>query len=326
MNLTYKLKKRLKQLFPLLYEWWLNRHLFSPRKRLQRAFLSFFRWWNNWRATPERKKISSILSKKERPVSFDSDSFFNELQSKYTLQLEYGYDPYSTMKRAMERVKKLFEDFEYLRQPGRKILEVGCGDSMTAFLLSAYGHELTLLDREDWRDNRAKGIRLIEADLCKELPLEDENFDFIYSYNTLEHLDDPRMALKEIIRVCKKGCQIYIEFDPLYTSPWGLHANRALHMPYPQFLFSEEFFLKKIKEIGHFDIGRKMDTIQPLNKWRVDQYDRLWQECGCQIVFYKKSWHLQYLKMIKDFPEAFQGRGLTYDDVTTNMLRIALRK
>ena len=50
--------------------------------------------------------------------------------------------------------------------------------------------------------------------------LNDEQFDFVYSSHTLEHMQDPAVALKNWYRVLKKGGYliIYIPHRDLYES------------------------------------------------------------------------------------------------------------
>ncbi len=112
---------------------------------------------------------------------------------------------------------------------------------MCGYLLSCYGHSVYLSDMEDWRAPQAQQLEFLQTEIEAGLIWPDEYFDFIYSYNTFEHLKDPKTALTELLRVTKRGGLIYLNFAPLYASAWGLHAYRTLKIPYIQFLFSEAF-------------------------------------------------------------------------------------
>jgi ubiquinone/menaquinone biosynthesis C-methylase UbiE len=50
----------------------------------------------------------------------------------------------------------------------------------------------------------------IAADLCY-LPFRDNRFDFVYSIDVVEHLEEPFLALKEYYRVCKPGGSVFIQ-------------------------------------------------------------------------------------------------------------------
>lgn len=51
----------------------------------------------------------------------------------------------------------------------------------------------------------------IICDLEKILPLKDNSFKQIYCKHLLEHLDDPRMLVKEIHRISMDGARVIIE-------------------------------------------------------------------------------------------------------------------
>ena len=69
-----------------------------------------------------------------------------------------------------------------------------------------------------------------------------------------------------------------------------------------------------------------MLELQFTNRWRLSQYDRLWREASCEIVEVTRIIAQDYLGVIERFPDAFRGRSLTVDDVTTQGLRVVLKK
>jgi ubiquinone/menaquinone biosynthesis C-methylase UbiE len=272
----------------------------------------------------QKRKVIKILSSSETPHSYDSDYVFERLQNVYGLLPEYAYDSFSTWKRGVQRLEMLLERFEYLRQPGLSVLEVGCGDGMAGHAFHVYGHNVDMVDKEDWREPRAKNLPFICRTLSKQLPLDSDYYDFVYSFNTFEHVDNPETTFKETVRVCKPGGYIYLEFGPLYASPWGLHAHETLRMPYSQFLFSENFVNHKLKELGVFDLGKKSSTLQPLNKWKVKDFLSLWDSQECKVVWSNSYVDLTHLNVIVEHSKAFVGRDLTIDDVTTQALYVTL--
>ncbi len=273
-----------------------------------------------------RNKVSKILRCEKKSVYYESDHDFNRLQNKYNGVPEYGYDSYSTWKRGVDRANELLR-IGSLSEAPKNILEAGCGDGMAAFALHNYSHRLTLVDMEDWRDKRAKGLNFQSADLNRTLPFKDEEFDLVYSFNTFEHLYDPEFALNEFMRICKPGGYIFLEFGPLYASPWGLHAYRMFKMPYPQFLFSEEFIGKKLQETGISDLGdNNRQTLQFVNKWTYTQYVSLFDKFGSNLIKMQTYKNCDHLQLIADYPSAFTGLSLSIDDVTTSAIKIIFKK
>ena len=105
----------------------------------------------------------------------------------------------------------------YGLKPGDKILDVGCGK---AFLLYEFtqvlpGLDVKGIDISKYAIEHAKEevkpfLQITDA---KELPFEDNSFDFVFSLNTLHNLYcyDLEKALKEIERVGKKNKYIVVE-------------------------------------------------------------------------------------------------------------------
>jgi len=274
----------------------------------------------------EKILIEGRLKQRGITATLDSEDVFLRLQRSYNGVPEYGYDDFSTWKRAALRTLYMLEDFD-LRTNGLKILDAGCGKGMLGVLIHSYGHDIDLVDFEDWRDDRAKPLPFYNLPLEDLSPIQSEQYDFICSFNSFEHVVDPAAALDELIRICKPGGKIYLDFGPLYRGPWGLHAYRTLKMPYPQFLFSEAYIQTKLNELGINDLGRDSDQLQPLNKWRYADFVTLWEnnpkvECN----FQNRMRNEQYLSIILRYSRAFQGRGLSYIDLTTQGIQVLLRK
>lgn len=291
----------------------------------RKVFPSLHTRYGKWLQQKERQIIAKILSGVESPQTYDSEELFQQLQTAYPPPAKYEYDALSTWSRGVKRSLQLIQ-VSNLHKPGADLLEAGCGDGMTGYALSCYGHRIQLVDLEDWREERAQNVPFIRGDLCAQLPLTSESFDVIYSFNTFEHLDDPASTLNELIRICKKNGLIYLEFDPLYASPWGLHAHRTIHIPYVQFLFSQPFIDEKLQEIGIYDLGKERTKLQAVNRWRLAQFQALWQRQDCEIVSSSFIKEFSYLDLVQRFPKAFQGLNLTLEDLTIKGIKIALRK
>jgi len=95
----------------------------------------------------------------------------------------------------------------------------------------------------------------IKKSFAEELPFEDKFFDFVYCYTVLEHVNDVKKTIKEIIRCSRKGGFVFIQC-PNYNQLYEPHYK----LPLPMFL--PVWFNKIILRI----IGRPVEFLDSINK------------------------------------------------------------
>ncbi len=266
------------------------------------------------------RKVAPILERTTEPSTERAEADFDRLQSAYPAMGEYGYDLLANWRRAIGRIGQILHN-ELVREPGKTVLEVACGDGMLGQLLTAYGHQVTLQDLEDLRDDRVKHLPYVLGDLTTPLGMEPNQFDLIVTYNSFEHVYDPPKALAQMVDVCKPGGHIMLDFGPLYAAAWGWHEYRSLRMPYPQYLFTKEFAVEKL-----YEIDANWKGFIPLNGWMFHQYETMFNECGCEIVHKTIRPLNDHLNVVLKYPEAFAGRGLKVEDLVNESIFIILRK
>ncbi len=150
---------------------------------------------------------------------------FNNLKTR--VRMREFYETSETYKRLLDA-----HDEGYLRHyvelvihhaPSQsKILDVGCGNGISARLLNqadfdVVGTDISPLFLEEalrWENPRLH-YRVCDV---MELPFESESFDVICSNELIEHLPDVETALTEMMRVVRKGGRIVIS-GPNLCSP-----------------------------------------------------------------------------------------------------------
>ena len=107
-------------------------------------------------------------------------------------------------------------DDKRLRSLARgRVLDAGCGIGMHLSRLmgpnlsSSVGVDAGMPGLLHGKAQSPNGI-FIAANLCQ-LPFRDEEFDFIYSIDVIEHIDNPLSALHEYYRVCRPGCLAFVQ-------------------------------------------------------------------------------------------------------------------
>jgi SAM-dependent methyltransferase len=115
--------------------------------------------------------------------------------------------------------------------PGR-VLDAGCGEGhVSAWLAAALpAAEITGVDGRPealvaFRE-RNPGLRAVEGDLAS-LPFEDGAFDLVVCTEVLEHLVDPRRALRELGRVSAGHLFLTVPHEPFFRAG---NITRGRHM------------------------------------------------------------------------------------------------
>lgn len=110
----------------------------------------------------------------------------------------------------------------------KTVLEVGCSDGLACELITMAGA------RDVKGIDTSAAVNLVKTpdsvtlsrSTADALDFPDGSFDLVFSIAVMEHVDSPKKAFEEMLRVTKPGGYCYVQTAPLYFSPWGHH------MPY----------------------------------------------------------------------------------------------
>lgn len=163
-------------------------------------------------------------------------------------QYEKGED---TIKFYLNKYKKeeMFKD--------KDVLDFGCGAGGKSIYYASLGAKcvtgVDIVERyEKESAELAKKLgyedkfKFVLGDATK-LPFADESFDVIIMNDFFEHVSKPEEALKEALRILRKGGRIYLNFPP-YDHPFGAHLSDAINVPWVHLFFSEQTMINVYKE------------------------------------------------------------------------------
>jgi len=245
------------------------------------------------------------------------------LYSQGVFNANYGYSKADLDNRAKKKVSQLLK-----MGRGKTIqtyLELGCWDGMVCHYLQTLGKTAIGIDnRAVGFDSRAldAGVKLIAMDVAK-LEFEDNSFDFCFSYDAFEHFPDPEQALKEIVRVTKPGGYIFLEFGPLFNSPWGMHGYSVLPVVYLPLLFSKETIVQFLAEekLGKFNFNH-------CNGWSLTQFRELWDSYSTMLEKreYLEVHNYGHLDTINKYASVLKMKTLNFEELTCAEIGVLFRK
>jgi len=106
------------------------------------------------------------------------------------------------------------------------------------------------------------------------LPFPDTSFDVVLCDNVVDHAENPRLILEEIVRVMKPGALLFFELNihhPLYHAAATLHAGwRALGIPFEITPFADHTY--------HFTRDAAVRLFDGLPLTKVSESDTIAEE------------------------------------------------
>jgi SAM-dependent methyltransferase len=189
------------------------------------------------------------------------------------------------MEYEIEVAGRLFSYFPELNLQGKEVLEIGCGYGGSAARFAELGAKrVTGLEpfEKPCKEGRAfvaeKGVsntRFVVG-IGEQIPLRNDLFDVITSYDVFEHVEDLEKVLNECLRVLKPGGTLFAIFPPFYH-PTGAHLDTWIsRMPWSNVLFRCETIIKAVDEL----LKVRDDGFSPIP---MRPKDRLWALNGATI-------------------------------------------
>lgn len=254
---------------------------------------------------------------------------------KYTLELmeslnkEYSEKPlatefreYSVEGQLQNAEKKLENLNKKIALQGLKVLEIGCGEGHTSYMLAAkYNCDVLGIDivsSNGWESLQHKNLRFMECDIC-ENALANEKFDLIISYVAWEHIKKPFEALLQAKRLLKDNGKFYL-YALLYRGAKASHLYRHIFFPWPHLLFDAELVKGYALQLGAEQWW--VDSFYDLNKLTYAEYKEYFKILGFKIV----DEYLKFRPLDVDFYKRFEDKLGLYPvyDLTLDYFAVIL--
>ena len=152
-------------------------------------------------------------------------------------------------------------------RPGGRALDVGCGVGRLVARLARRGCPTIGIDiiRRDLRTalrhfgGPETAVSFIQGDGGR-LPFSDASFDFVTCTETLEHVADPALALRELTRVLKPGGRLLVSVPDMLPELFAYHFYESYrHDPWGhRRIYTREGIVRAVEAAGMRVYARRL--------------------------------------------------------------------
>jgi len=193
---------------------------------------------------------------------------------------------------------------------GRTVLDMGCGASgKSLYYVSIGAKKVVGVDVVEHYKAEAEAFaaqlgyedrfQFLLGDALH-LGLPENTFDVVIMNDFMEHIYDPKGALREALRVLKPGGRVYINFPPYYH-PTGAHMSDVIGIPWVHMFFSEQTLIDAYTDLVRglpdeqerlslrFSTGSDgKQTISYINKMTIRRFHRILKELSLTPYWYRE--------------------------------------
>jgi len=174
---------------------------------------------------------------------------------------------------------------------GRRVIDLGSGVGAMSVELAQHGADVLGIELHEERVSFAQRhasarfpqmpgrVEFRNADLAA---LEERDaFDFVFSKDTFEHVEDMQGMLSFLAGVLRPGGEIWTGFSPMWFSPNGDHGLTDSRLPWAHLLYPRPRVLQRMT----VKTGRTITSLEDvdLNGMSPSQFRQYVTEAGLEI-------------------------------------------
>jgi SAM-dependent methyltransferase len=316
---------------------WFGKFLFHGESRLQEYSASYL--CKDWQKknifgsfiTTDGVNISLVKGLRDR-VKPGWQSMLAPAPEKLDLPSRaYVSSRYHSWQIKVDNIEK-FLNTQSLSLSGKRLMEVGVYDGVSAFALKKYGRDMVIATdmaayyinqtqngkisdeavsakndelhkRRDQFRNESAGsedceVIFKEDDIC-DSSITSESMDVVLSWEVFEHIVEPEKALSEMYRILKPGGFMFHEYNPFFSIDGG-HSLCTLDFLWGHARLNEDDFMRYLEVIRPAEKDLSLSFYKNnLNRMTIADLRRYLQEAGFTtrlLLPWPKTSHLNLLE------------------------------
>jgi SAM-dependent methyltransferase len=171
---------------------------------------------------------------------------------------------------------------------GKRVLDYGCGwGAQSVAMAEAGAARVVGVDINEGGLERARVLaesRGVQdrVEFATEPP--EEQFDFVFSQDSMEHFPDPATTLSDMARALSPNGQLLVTFGPPWFAPYGAHMHYFTKIPWVHLMFPERTIMAVRKRYRRDGAVRFEDVEGGLNRMSVRKFGRLLKASGLRVA------------------------------------------
>ncbi|MCX6239077.1 MAG: class I SAM-dependent methyltransferase [Bacteroidia bacterium] len=274
------------------------------------------------------KRAARAFNKALSHPYYLEESNFNEFMNEYGKIEAKPFQDYSVPAMELQANKRCDILMNKLDTNPACVLEIGPG---AGYVLKEFKNRnvknVFAVDIVDqlYQEVKDAGVELLLTSAENIAELKNESVDLIFSWGTLEHIPEPQKVLNECFRILRPGGKIYMEFGPLYYSPWGYHHQAILRLPYFHILFPEMLIHNLSKQKRPIDYIGYLPWVSgnPLEVYRKILKNI---PCNCLVDTYKEGYDWYATDLIQQYPGVFKSKNVPFENFFVDSIKLGITK
>lgn len=173
---------------------------------------------------------------------------------------------------------------------GGRTLDFGCGIGLNSLCLQEKGFATYGIELSEIYLEKHKHLNIISAKSLGDFNAQKETFDLVVMKDVLEHVNNPKELLSELLSFVKPGGYFYIRVPNVYHYPfhWSIDTKSHINHFSPQQLMNllEQNGMEKVDFIGVYDISTAVGKLYNFIFWKLKHFVPMYHQIS---LLYRKK-------------------------------------